>query len=34
VIEDRYQKELKVLMRKLIRFHLGDKPLNSQSLFY
>ena len=34
VIEDQHLKELKVLMRKLIRFYLGDKPLNSQSLFY
>jgi len=34
MIEDQHLKELKVLMRKLIRFHLGDKPLNSQSLFY
>ena len=32
-VEDRYLKELKVLMRKLIRFHLGDKPLKSQALF-
>jgi len=34
VIDDRHLGELKALMRKLIRFHLGDKPLNSQSLFY
>ena len=34
VIEDRYLKELKTLMRRLIRFYLGDKPLNSQSLFH
>ena len=33
-IEDRHLKELKVLMRRLIRFYLGDKPLKSQSLFY
>ena len=34
VIEDQYLKELKTLMRKLIGFYLGGKPLNSQSLFY
>jgi len=33
-IEDRHLKELKTLMRSLIRFYLGNKPLNSQSLFY
>lgn len=33
-IEDRHLQELKALMRRLIRFYLGDKPLNSQSLFY
>jgi len=33
-IEDQYLKELKTLMRRLIRFYLGDKPLNSQALFY
>ena len=33
-IEDQYLKELKTLMRRLIRYYLGDKPLNSQSLFY
>lgn len=33
-IEERHLKELKVLMRSLIRYYLGDKPLNSQSLFY
>lgn len=33
-IEERYLKQLKIMMRKLIRFYLGDKPLNSQSLFY
>jgi DNA repair protein RecO (recombination protein O) len=33
-IEDQYLQELKTLMRRLIRFYLGDKPLNSQSLFY
>jgi len=34
VIEEQHLKELKALMRKLIRFYLGDKPLNSQALFY
>lgn len=33
-IEDQYLAELKKLMRRLIRFNLGDKPLNSQALFY
>ncbi len=33
-IEDQYLAELKALMRRLIRFNLGDKPLNSQALFY
>jgi DNA repair protein RecO (recombination protein O) len=33
-IEERHLKELKTLMRSLIRYYLGDKPLNSQSLFY
>lgn len=33
-IEDRHLKELKALMRSLIRFYLGDKPLKSQSLFH
>jgi len=33
-IDDRYLPELKMLMRRLIRFYLGDKPLKSQSLFY
>jgi recombinational DNA repair protein (RecF pathway) len=32
-VEDRYLRELKALMRMLIRFHLGDKPLKSQALF-
>jgi DNA repair protein RecO (recombination protein O) len=32
-IEDRHLKELKRLMRSLIRFYLGDKPLKSQALF-
>ncbi|MDX1556201.1 MAG: DNA repair protein RecO C-terminal domain-containing protein, partial [Xanthomonadales bacterium] len=27
------QKELKLLMRRLIRYHLGDKPLSSHKLF-
>lgn len=27
-------RELKYLMRRLIRYHLGDKPLKSQSLFH
>ena len=34
MIEDQYLKELKSLMRRLIRYYLGDKPLKSQSLFY
>lgn len=33
-IEEQHLKELKMLMRKLIRFYLGDKPLKSQSLFF
>ena len=33
-IEQRHHKELKLLMRRLIRHHLGDRPLKSQSLFY
>jgi DNA repair protein RecO (recombination protein O) len=33
-IAEQHLNELKTLMRKLIRFHLGDKPLKSQSLFY
>ena len=32
-IDERYLRELKVLMRKLIRFHLGGRPLKSQGLF-
>ena len=32
-IEDRHLKELKHLMRRLIRHQLGDKPIASQSLF-
>jgi DNA repair protein RecO (recombination protein O) len=34
IIEDRHLRELKALMRKLIRYHLGGKPLNSQALFF
>lgn len=33
-IKEHHLKELKALMRSLIRYHLGDKPLKSQSLFY
>jgi DNA repair protein RecO (recombination protein O) len=29
-----HQRELKALMRKLIRFYLGDRPLKAQSLFF
>ncbi|MDZ4730943.1 MAG: DNA repair protein RecO [Xanthomonadales bacterium] len=32
-IEDQHLQELKRLMRRVLRFHLGDKPLVSQSLF-
>ncbi|HKX57570.1 MAG TPA: DNA repair protein RecO [Xanthomonadales bacterium] len=32
-IEAQHLPELKQLMRKVLRFHLGDKPLVSQSLF-
>ncbi len=32
-IEDHHLKELKQLMRRLIRHHLGDKPIASQALF-
>ncbi|MEE8496418.1 MAG: DNA repair protein RecO [Xanthomonadales bacterium] len=32
-IEDRHLKELRRLMRRLIRNHLGDKPIASQALF-
>ena len=32
-IEDHHLKELKQLMRQLIRKHLGDKPIASQALF-
>ena len=33
-IGEQHLKELKTLMRKQIRFHLGGRPLNSQALFY
>jgi len=33
-IENQHLNELKMMMRLLIRFHLGDRPLKSQSLFY
>ena len=33
-IEAAHLRELKLLMRRVIRYHLGDKPLKSQSLFY
>jgi len=33
-IGQQHLQELKILMRKLIRFYLGDKKLKSQSLFY
>ena len=33
-IGQQHLRELKYLMRKLIRHYLGDKPLKSQSLFY
>lgn len=32
-IEAQHLAELKMLMRRVLRFHLGDKPLVSQSLF-
>ena len=32
-IEPEQQRELKMLMRRLIRYHLGDKPLASHELF-
>lgn len=32
-IADEQQRELKLLMRRLIRYHLGDKPLASHELF-
>jgi hypothetical protein len=33
LIEVQYLPELKRLMRRVLRFHLGDKPLLSQTLF-
>lgn len=33
-IQSHHLRELKFLMRRLIRYHLGDKPLKSQSLFH
>jgi DNA repair protein RecO (recombination protein O) len=33
-IEPRHQRELKALMRRLIRYHLGERELKSQALFY
>lgn len=33
-IGERHQRQLKLLMRKLIRHYLGERPLKSQSLFY
>ncbi len=33
-IEGQHLKELKRLMRRVLRFHLGDKPLLSQTLFH
>ena len=33
VIDSAHQRELKYLMRRLIRYHLGGRPLKSQSLF-
>lgn len=32
-IEDRHLQELKTLMRRLIRFHLGDRAIHSQQFF-
>lgn len=32
-VADRHLGELKALMRKLIRYHLGDRPIRSQQLF-
>ena len=32
-VEPRHLRELKYLMRRLIRYHLGDRPLKSQTLF-
>ena len=33
-IAPEHQRELKGMMRRLIAYHLGDRPLKSQSLFY
>ena len=33
-IDAGYQRELKLMMRRLIAHHLGDRPLKSQSLYY
>lgn len=33
-IETRHLRELKALMRRVIRYHLGDRELRSQALFY
>ena len=33
VLDERHLKELKSLMRRVIRYHLGDRPLKSQALF-
>lgn len=33
-IEDRHLQELKSLMRRLIRFHTGDRAIHSQQLFF
>lgn len=33
-IDQKHLRELKILMRKLIRHYLGDRPLKSQTLFY
>lgn len=33
-LEERHLQELKSLMRSVIRYHLGDRPLKSQALFY
>jgi DNA repair protein RecO (recombination protein O) len=33
-IEAVHHKELKALMRRLLRFYLGDRPLKTQSLFF
>lgn len=33
-LQESHLKELKSLMRSVIRYHLGDRPLKSQALFY